>query len=148
MRNLLNPKNRQQILDRIGDLEPDLPPLWGRMNAPRMVVHLCDQMRLTLGGVEVAPIPSYARYPVMRELLLYVLPWPKGKVRGPREAFVTKPGEWEEGVATLVDLIHRYVEEDPFPTYPNHPIFGRMGRRDWGVLCYRHIDHHLRQFGV
>lgn len=148
MRSLLNAKNQQRILDRIERLEPERSPLWGRMTAPRMVAHLCDQMRLTLGGVEVAPMRSYARYPVVRELLLYVLPWPKGKVKGPREAFVSKPGEWENEVKNLIDLIQRYVEEDPRPTYPDHPLFGRMSRRDWGVLCYRHIDHHLRQFGV
>jgi hypothetical protein len=32
--------------------------------------------------------------------------------------------------------------------WPEHPAFGRMSRRVWGVLGYRHLDHHFRQFGV
>ena len=32
--------------------------------------------------------------------------------------------------------------------WQEHPAFGRLARRAWGVLAYRHLDHHLRQFGV
>ena len=32
--------------------------------------------------------------------------------------------------------------------WPAHPFFGRLSRRSWGVLGYKHLDHHLRQFGV
>jgi len=27
-------------------------------------------------------------------------------------------------------------------------VFGRLSAKQWGVLMYRHVDHHLRQFGV
>ena len=148
VRNLLDSKDRKRILERIGRLDRDHPPLWGRMDAPRMVAHLCDQMRLTLDGVEVAPVQSYARYPVVRELLLYLLPWPKGKVKGPPEAFASEPGGWEQGLKDLAELIERFAREEPRASYPDHPFFGPMNRREWGVLCYRHTDHHLRQFGV
>jgi len=30
--------------------------------------------------------------------------------------------------------------------WPEHPAFGALSRRAWGVLIYRHMDHHLRQF--
>ena len=32
--------------------------------------------------------------------------------------------------------------------WPDHPAFGALSRRAWGVLIYRHMDHHLRQFGA
>jgi hypothetical protein len=31
---------------------------------------------------------------------------------------------------------------------PEHPAFGRLSGRAWGALVYRHMDHHLRQFGL
>lgn len=31
---------------------------------------------------------------------------------------------------------------------PVHPAFGRMRRADWGIWAWRHLDHHLRQFGA
>jgi Protein of unknown function (DUF1569) len=32
--------------------------------------------------------------------------------------------------------------------WPEHPVFGEMTPRAWCVLGYRHMDHHLRQFGI
>jgi hypothetical protein len=29
-----------------------------------------------------------------------------------------------------------------------HPIFGKLSQGDWLTWGYRHVDHHLRQFGV
>lgn len=33
-------------------------------------------------------------------------------------------------------------------TFGVHPGFGRMSQSDWLRWGYRHVDHHLRQFGV
>jgi Protein of unknown function (DUF1569) len=29
-----------------------------------------------------------------------------------------------------------------------HPFFGQLKPRQWAILMYKHVDHHLRQFGV
>jgi hypothetical protein len=29
-----------------------------------------------------------------------------------------------------------------------HPFFGQMTPNEWGILFYKHLDHHLKQFGV
>jgi len=79
---------------------------------------------------------------------LYVLPWPKGKIQGPPEAFVTAATEWDKDMATLNGLVEEFVNKGQRDTWPDHPFFGRMSRRDWGVFCHRHFDHHLRQFGA
>ena len=31
-----------------------------------------------------------------------------------------------------------------YETWPEHPIFGRLTTKDWGVFSYKHLDHHLR----
>lgn len=33
-------------------------------------------------------------------------------------------------------------------TWPPHPLFGPLSWREWGVVTHRHVDHHLKQFGV
>jgi len=86
------------------------------MNAPRMLVHLSDQMRHTLGDATTRPRPGPLQWPIIRELVMYWLPWPRGRVEGPPEAFVTQPTAWSE-----------------------HPIYGRMTKRSWGHFCYRHF---------
>ena len=29
-----------------------------------------------------------------------------------------------------------------------HPFFGPLKPQHWAILMYKHLDHHLRQFGV
>ena len=148
MKSILNSRHRADILRRFDHLDPAQPALWGQLTAPRMLVHLCDQMHMQMGEQELDPIPSPANYPVLRELILYLLPWLKGKIKGPPEAFVTNPTQWADDLTALNELVDQFVSHGPRDRWPNHPHFGRMSRRDWGVFCYRHFNHHLRQFGV
>lgn len=147
IRTLNDASHRRGLFDRLARLDPEQPALWGSLTAPRMLAHLCDQMRMPLRDQPCAPIPSPTRYPVLRELFLYVLPWPKGRIQGPPEAFQADPAQWSEDLATLNGLVDRYLSLEPDRTWPDHPHFGRMNRRAWGAFCYKHFDHHLRQFG-
>lgn len=61
------------------------------MNAPRMLAHLNDQMRHTLGDAHATPQLSPLGGPIIKPLALSWLPWPRGRGQGPPEAFVTTP---------------------------------------------------------
>ena len=141
-------RDRQDLFDRMGRLDPTQGPLWGRMSAPRMLVHLCDQMRMPFNDAPSGPLPGPPRVPILREAFLYFLPWPRGKVQGPPEAFRTEPRSWSEDLATLRELVDRFVTADRQRTWAVHPNWGKLSRRQWGVFCYRHFDHHLKQFRV
>ena len=138
---------RGELLNRLRRLTPDRPAQWGRMSAPQMLAHLGDQMRSTLGECPCAPMPSPLRRPVIRELVLYWLPWPKARVEGPPETFRTQPTTWAADLAEIEALIERFAARGPRDAWPEHPLFGPMSGRAWGVFCYRHFDHHLHQFG-
>ena len=138
---------RREIQDRLRSLRPDSPRRWGRMTAPRMVAHLGDQMRHTLGDTSCRPRRSLLRLPLLRYAAIYLLPWPRGRIQGPPDAFSTPPAEWESDIATLEALLERFAARDPHGSWPPHAMFGPMSGRDWGVFCYKHFDHHLRQFG-
>jgi hypothetical protein len=78
---------------------------------------------------------------------IHVVPWPKGRVVGPPEAFVTRPADWQNDVDTLLALVERFALLDPNGAWAEHAIFVTMTGHDWGVFCHKHFDHHLRQFG-
>lgn len=145
---LLDDRSFADTLRRIELLAPDRPALWGRMNAPRVIVHLGDQMRHTLGDVPCAPRPGPLRNAVVRWLAIYVVPWPKGRLKGPPEAFATTPGAWDADVRELVRLVERFRDDTSDRDWPEHALLGPMTRNDWGAFCYKHFDHHLRQFGA
>lgn len=147
-RSLFDDECRRKILDRVRGLGPDTKARWGRMDAPRMVAHLSDQLRHTLKESPVAPRPGPLRWPPLRWASIYLVPWPKGRLQGPPEAFKSRPTTWEADVAELESLIERVGGLGPDADWPEHALLGRMSYRDWGVFCHKHIDHHLRQFGV
>jgi uncharacterized protein DUF1569 len=148
MPTLFDKTTHAEIIDRIHRLRPDAQRRWGRMTAPQMVAHLSDQMRHTLGHATATSLPGYLRNPLVRYLVIFWLPWSKGKVKGPPEAFVTLPTTWDADVATLIELVDRFVTLGPAGEWPEHPMFGRMTGRYWGVFCQKHFNHHLSQFGV
>jgi hypothetical protein len=139
---------REQLLGRLRRLTPDSGARWGRMTAPQMIAHLSDQMRHTLGDRPTQPKQGPLRWPIVRSLTIYWLPWPKGRVQGPPEAFTSQPTTWPADVAGLERLVERFALGNPGDTWPEHALLGRMSGKDWGVFCYRHFDHHFRQFGV
>ncbi len=146
-RTMFDEATRREVIARIRGLTPDTPRRWGRMTAPRMVAHLTDQMTHCLGDVPCRPVPGILRWALLRHAAIYWIPWPKGRLQGPPDAFVTEPGVWESDVARLVSLLERFGAGDPAGAWPDHALFGPMRGSDWGFFCYKHFDHHLRQFG-
>jgi len=147
MHSLLDLEDREALMGRFRALTPDAPARWGRMNAPRMLAHLTDQMRHTLGDATARPRQGPLRWPIIRELVMYWLPWPRGRVKGPPEAFVTQPGQWSEDLEKFEALVAQFVDGGGRQDWPDHAMFGRMTRQSWGYFCFRHFDYHLKQFG-
>ncbi len=113
-----------------------------------MLVHLSDQMRHTLGDAHAAPKPGPLRWPIVKQVAMFWLPWPKGRVQGPPEQFLTSPTAWEADLGAFEALVQRFDQQEDRVAWPEHAFFGPMTRRSRGFFCYRHFDYHLRQFGA
>ena len=147
MKTLWNAPARQDVRQRLARLTPGSNRRWGTMSAPQMIAHLVDAMRMAIGEL---PVPSKTlplRYTPIKQLVIYCLPFPKGAPTAP-QLVSRAPGDWPSECATLLTLIERFAEGDRGAAWPEHPAFGRLTGSNWGVLAYRHIDHHFKQFGV
>jgi len=148
MPSLFDPKVRASILDRISRLAAERQPLWGRFTAPEMVCHVSAGLRQGLGELDAGqPRGPFTRFP-MNWLVIHVLPWPRGKGKSPREFLATRPTTWAADVNQLQDLVKRFAARGAGAEWPPSRVFGRISGRSWGVLQHKHLDHHLRQFGV
>jgi hypothetical protein len=147
MKSVWNAADRQEIQRRLAALRPDAPARWGKMDAARMVVHLTEALKMALGELPVAPRNLPIRYFPLKQLILYVLPFPKGAPTAP-ELVGRVPASWPAEVAQLQTLIERFASQPEGRAWPDHPAFGPLSRRAWGALVYKHTNHHLRQFGV
>ena len=147
MPTFFDPAHRDALLARFDRITADTPARWGGMNAPRMVAHLSDAMRMTLGELHCTPKRGPLRFPPLRWLIIDVLPWPKGSPTAP-ELLARSPEEWEREMAEFRALAQRVAEKGPTARVPAHPTFGEMPGPLVGRLIARHLDHHLRQFGA
>ena len=147
MPTLFDPAARAGIRARVDRLTSEQTPRWGKMSAGKMVVHVSDQLRMALGELPCKPKDTPFKNPLMKRLIIYLLPWPKGAPSAD-ELLQGTPGAWDDDVASLRTLIDRFGERGSAGEFPEHPAFGALNGRMWGVLAWRHLDHHLRQFGV
>ncbi len=147
MNNLFQTPARASIGDRLERLTPDTQAKWGTMTAPIMLCHVGDQMRVALGELSVKPVKSPFSNRLSRNLFVFLLPWPKGKIRAPKMQ-PTEPGDWEADREAVNLLIKRYKGGESRTDWAPHPAFGELTAKEWGKLTYKHLDHHLRQFGL
>jgi hypothetical protein len=81
------------------------------------------------------------------QMMCHLAPFPKNVPTAP-ELIARTPGDWKADVREVQSLVDRFIARGSGARWPDHPAFGRLSSRAWGVLVYRHMDHHLRQFGA
>lgn len=138
---------RQELLNRIGRLRADRQPSWGRMNCAQMLSHCRLPLCAAMGELSVQPknIPLL-RFGPVRHAFIHWLPMPKGAPTAP-EFIAPSDGDWIAARNELVTVLQRFGEEgEKGKRFRPHPAFGELSTPDWGILTWKHIDHHLRQF--
>jgi hypothetical protein len=147
MKSIWQEETQRELHDRVGRLAWDGRAAWGRFTAPKMVCHLADSLKMAMGDLKVAPKALPIRYPPLKQFIVYLAPFPKGMPTAP-ELLAREPREWAADVADLQALLDRAASARTTDTWPEHPAFGKLSTRGWGVLIFRHMDHHLKQFGA
>lgn len=138
---------RAAIVRRVHSLTPEMTPSWGKMDARRMLAHITDAGKMALGEIAAQPRNLPIRHWPLRELVIYVLPWPKGAPTAP-ELIRRSADDWDAGLREFDGVVDRLVAKSQTGSFPEHPAFGRMSTKTWGALIARHLDHHLTQFGA
>lgn len=144
MRTLLQTDDLEFILTRLNALNGSETRQWGTMTESQMLLHCRKQIELAVGKT-----PSKPMYPRPIQWLTkitfgYYIPWPKNLIAAP-EMVVTKDVSFEFEREKLCEVISDFMEAgELFP----HPIFGKLSKADWGLIIYKHLDYHLRQFSA
>jgi hypothetical protein len=150
MTNLFEAARAQELKERMAHLQPDSGRLWGSMNPAQAMAHCSAGMEWAVGD----------RLPPRMLLGRIVGRFVKPKVLGndeplrrnsptARDLVVQDERDLRRERERLSKLIDRFVAAGPDGcTIHPHSFFGRLTPAEWAVLSYKHLDHHLRQFGV
>jgi uncharacterized protein DUF1569 len=148
MGSILNEEDRNAISNRVRSLSVSSTRRWGSMDVTGMLQHLRRSALMCVGEL---PVPSankraFHMFP-LKHLILYVFPFPKGAPTAAELKPVDK-ASFEEERAALLELLERIGTGLREGMGPDHPLFGPLSWREWGVATYKHTDHHLKQFGA
>lgn len=112
-----------------------------------MCWHCRQQLEFVLNPEPAKIYATPFKYEPMRWLALYLIPWGKGLKTAP-EMNVDKQMPPLEGLEAerekLLQALQAVLQKPKVRAI--HPLFGNIGRRYWGRLIWKHLDHHLRQF--
>lgn len=149
MKNLFDAVAVAEIRKRVARLGPQNERQWGRMNVAQAEAHCSAGLELALGD----------RRPP-RLLIGRILGWAVKRMALGNDAPMRRNAPTAEGFVILDQrdleterkqlsaMIDRFVAGGPAVcTAHPHPFFGRLTPQEWSIFEYKHIDHHLRQFG-
>lgn len=149
MKNIHNPTDRADIIARLNRLSPNAERRWGTMNVEEMLWHCRCQLELALGVISSSSkAKGLIATPLGRWLSLYTAPWPRGAITAPQmNVGKVNPQvqSFEKEHKLLLERLEQTVARERLQP---HPLFGEISQKDWGRLIWKHLDHHLRQFGM
>lgn len=149
MHNLFNAEDVYGILNRLEKLSPDAERQWGKMNVAQMLAHCNIAVETATGDKKLKRI--FAGYIIGSLIKNKVLDEKPFKKNSPTDKSYIFPDDlnFETEKTKLIQTIKKFHQGGPEKCTTNaHPFFGRYKPEQWAILQWKHLDHHLRQFGV
>ncbi len=138
------------VIQRINNLTPTTQGQWGKMAVAQMLAHCCVTYEMLFENNHPKPngfvkfmLKMFVKNPVVNET-----PYKKNSRTAP--AFlITDTKDFEAEKKRLINYIKKTQElgEAHFDNKESHS-FGNLSKTEWNNMFYKHIDHHLTQFGV
>ena len=147
IKNLFDPAARQDIIDRINKLTPESKPQWGKMNVSQMLVHV--QMPIGIAYGTHNPKGSFLLRllgPLFKSKLWDENPYKQSLPTDPTFVMIGSNKDFEKEKQELLNMIDRFNESNIVGE--KHPVFGKLTKDNWSKATWKHLDHHLKQFGV
>lgn len=149
MSDIFNIEDNKVLVSRLQQLNPEKKPLWGKMSVCQMVAHCQKPLEVADGRLELnRNIFGFLFGKIAKKSLLKEGDLKKDLPTAPEFKITNSPNfenEWE----LLIALVKKFGTKGPeVISNKRHPFFGKMTEKEWGTLQYKHLDHHLKQFGV
>lgn len=149
MQSLFEPEARAAITQRLASLSPGAARQWGKMTAAQMLAHCSNALETGTGDRPLKQkLIGKILGPFVRGSLLGDKPFPKDSPTDP--SFIVRDDrDFASEKARLTALVRRFADAGPAAAQKHaHAFLGRLSGEEWGVMMFKHVDHHLRQFGA
>jgi hypothetical protein len=147
VKNLFDAVVKQDIIVRINKLTPESKPLWGKMNVSQMLAHLqvpigvadgTQKLKRTLFGRIVGPM--------VKSIIYNDKPFKRSLPTDPSFVMFGSEKDFETEKQKLLVMVNNFTETAI--VNETHVFFGKLTKEQWSKGTWKHLDHHLQQFGV
>jgi hypothetical protein len=149
MKNLFEQEAVDEVCSRIDRLQPEMQRQWGKMDVAQMMAHCSAAMDMATGSAKL-PRMFIGRLlgPLVKPAFVNEKPFTKSSPTA-RELIVANKRDFLHEQEQLKSKIRRFHDggEGKCTRHP-HPFFGALTPYEWSRGMYKHLDHHLRQFGA
>jgi hypothetical protein len=146
VKDLFDTTVKEDIINRINKLTPQSQALWGKMNVAQMLVH-CQMPLGVATGNHTLKGNFFMRLigPLFKKQLFNDKPF-KRNLPTDKSFIITHTHDLEKERQNLIAMINSFsaatMSNEP------HPFFGKLTNEEWSCGTWKHLDHHLQQFGV
>ena len=150
MKNIFEKNISNEVIERINRLTPESKPQWGKMSADQMLAHcnvtyefVFDNKHKKPSGFKKLMLKTFVKNAVVSEK-----PYKKNGPTAP-EFLIKNEKNFETEKNRLIVYITKTQElgDNYFDNKESHS-FGKLTKTEWSNMFYKHLDHHLNQFGV
>ena len=138
------------IVQRINKLTPDTQNVWGKMNAAQMLAHCNVTYEMVFENIHPKPkvLLKFILKTFIKNKIVGETPYPHNSRTAPQ--FIIKESKnFESEKQRLINHINKSQQlgESYFDNKESNS-FGALNKTEWNNMLYKHLDHHLSQFGM
>ena len=150
MKNIFSSEVCEEIIARINQLAVQSTPEWGKMNVAQMLAHCNVTYELVFENKHPKPnaLVRFLLKVVVKNYVVSDKPFKRSSQTSP--AFIiVNDRDFETEKSRLIDYINQAQKlgSTYFDGKESHS-FGVLKATEWNAMFYKHLDHHLKQFGV
>ena len=149
MKSFYEQETLAQVIERLNKLRPDSEGEWGKMKVAQMMAH-CTAALEVATAQKFPPRVFIGKIigPFFRAMFSNEKPLQKNTPTD-KNFVIADERDFEQEKERLMKIMRQFQQggEAKCTTHP-HSFFGKITPKEWGTGMYKHLDHHLRQFGV
>jgi hypothetical protein len=144
---IFNEADYTNIIHRIQKLTPSTQAQWGKMNVAQMLAHCNIVHKQALGLMPVGKSPNFLLRFLIKRIILSPKQYKPGLPTG-RELVMSDTRDFEREKQEMLKYLGDIYKKGPDTDWPRHQAVGKISGKEWGWAMWKHLDHHLRQFGA
>lgn len=145
MKTIFDLETKMELENRIANLTKDITPKWGKMTVGQMLWHCQFFLKVAVKNEDHGNGKFFIK--LFKKSLYSDKPY-RRNLPTVKEVLTKSPREFDAEKSKLLKLIDETHQLKTKTNWNPHPVFGKFTPEQWGKLEYKHLDHHLVQFGV